>query len=161
MAQAGEFTRRAFLKGRIDLTQAEAVIDVIRAKTTAGLEIANKQLRGMFYREMMGLKERLVDHLALIEAHIDFPEEEIEPISLRKMRRNLKGMVEKLEEWISSYEEGKIFREGISCAIIGKTNVGKSSLLNVLLKEDRAIVTAVPGTTRDVIEEVLNIQGSR
>jgi len=159
MAQAGEFTRRAFLNGRIDLTQAEAVIDVIRAKTTAGLEIANKQLRGMFYREMMGLKERLVDHLALIEAHIDFPEEEIEPISLREMRGNLKGMVEKLEEWIASYEEGRIFREGISCAIIGKTNVGKSSLLNVLLKEDRAIVTAVPGTTRDVIEEVVNIQG--
>ena len=159
MAQAGEFTRRAFLNGRIDLTQAEAVIDVIRAKTTAGLEIANKQLRGMFYREMMGLKERLVDHLAVIEAHIDFPEEEIEPISLREMRGNLKGMVEKLEEWIASYEEGRIFREGISCAIIGKTNVGKSSLLNVLLKEDRAIVTAVPGTTRDVIEEVVNIQG--
>ena len=159
MAEPGEFTRRAFLNGRIDLTQAEAVIDVIRAKTTAALEIANQLLRGMFYREMIAFKERLVDHLALIEAHIDFPEEEIEAISLREITGNLKGMVDKMEEWIASYEEGRVFREGISCAIIGKTNVGKSRLLNVLLKEDRAIVTAVPGTTRDVIEEVLNIQG--
>ena len=159
MAQPGEFTKRAFLNGRIDLTQAEAVIDLIRAKTTAGLEIANQQLRGSSFREMASPKEKLVDQLALIEAHIDFPEEEIEPVSLRELQDDLTGMVGKLEEWIASYEEGKIFREGISCAIIGKTNVGKSSLLNVLIKEDRAIVTPVPGTTRDVIEEVLNIQG--
>ncbi len=159
IAQPGEFTKRAFLNGRIDLTQAEAVIDLIRARTTAGLEVANQQLRGTLFREMASLKEKLVDHLALIEAHIDFPEEEIEPVSLRKLQDDLTGMVEKLEEWVASYEEGKIFREGISCAIIGKTNVGKSSLLNVLIKEERAIVTPVPGTTRDVIEEVLNVQG--
>ncbi len=159
MAQPGEFTKRAFLNGRIDLTQAEAVIDLIRAKTMASLEIANQQLSGMLYREMISLKERLIKWLALIEAHIDFPEEEIEPISLSEMKQDLVEMIQKLEEWISSYEEGKIFREGISCAIIGKTNVGKSSLLNVLLKEERAIVTPIPGTTRDVIEEVLNIYG--
>ena len=159
MAEPGEFTKRAFLSGRIDLTQAEAVIDLISAKTMASLEIANQQLRGVLYREMTSLKDDLVGRLSLIEAHIDFPEEEIEPISLEEMKQGLKGMIHQTDGWIASYEEGKIFREGISCAIIGKTNVGKSSLLNVLLKEERAIVTPIPGTTRDVIEEVLNICG--
>ncbi len=159
MAAPGEFTKRAFLNGRIDLTQAEAVVDLINAKTMASLEIAHQQLRGMFYRELTSLKGGLMDRLALIEAHIDFPEEEIEPIALEDLKHSFETMAEKLEEWIASYEEGKIFREGISCAIVGKTNVGKSSLLNVLLKEDRAIVTPIPGTTRDVIEEVLNING--
>jgi tRNA modification GTPase len=159
MALPGEFTKRAFLNGRIDLTQAEAVIDLIRAKTMASLDIASQQLRGWLYREMNHLKLKLFEHLVLIEAHIDFPEEEIEPISLVEMKQDLTGMIQKLDGWISSYEEGRVFREGISCAIVGKTNVGKSSLLNVLLKEDRAIVTPIPGTTRDVIEEVLNIYG--
>ncbi len=159
MAQPGEFTKRAFLNGRIDLTQAEAVVDMIRAKTVVSLEIASQQLRGRLYTELGRLKTRLVEDLALIEAHIDFPDEEIEPISLRKMEYGIRGMVHQLEGWIASYEEGRIFREGISCAIIGKTNVGKSSLLNALLKEERAIVTAIPGTTRDVIEEILNIHG--
>ncbi len=159
MAQPGEFTRRASLNGRIDLTQAEAVIDLIKARTEASLEIANQQLRGWLYKRLVELKVRLVEHLALIEAHIDFPEEELEPIASEDLKKDLKGAVQQLEDWISSYEEGKIFREGISCAIAGKTNVGKSSLLNVLLKEERAIVTPVPGTTRDVIEEVLNIHG--
>jgi tRNA modification GTPase len=159
LAQPGEFTKRAFLNGRIDLTQAEAVIDLIRAKTTTSLEIANQQIRGMLQHELVSIKEGLVDRLALIEAHIDFPEEEIEPVSLEGLKEDIEGMVEKMTGWIASYESGRIFREGISCAIIGKTNVGKSSLLNVLLKEDRAIVTPIPGTTRDVIEEVLNIQG--
>jgi len=158
-AQPGEFTQRAFLNGRIDLTQAEAVIDLIRAKTTAGIEIANQQIRGMLYHELISVKERLVNRLALIEAHIDFPEEEIEAVSLEGLKEEIKGFIEKMNEWIGSYEAGRIFREGISCAIIGKTNVGKSSLLNVLIKEDRAIVTTVPGTTRDVIEEILSIQG--
>ncbi len=159
MAQPGEFTKRAFLNGRIDLTQAEAVIDLIRAKTQTSLEIANQQLRGWLYREMTDFKARLIEHLALIEAHIDFPEEEIEPIAFGEMKRDLERMIHQMGEWINSYEEGRIFREGISCAIVGKTNVGKSSLLNVLLKEERAIVTPIPGTTRDVIEEVLNIYG--
>jgi len=158
MADPGEFTRRAFLNDRIDLTQAEAVIDLIEAKTMASLEIANRQLKGTLYQEMMRFKERLTDQLALIEAQIDFPDE-IEPLSQAGMRENLEAMICKLGEWIASYEEGKILRQGISCAIIGKTNVGKSSILNILLREERAIVTAVPGTTRDVIEEVLNIHG--
>ncbi len=159
LAQPGEFTKRAFLRGRIDLTQAEAVIDLIKAKTQTGLEIATRQLRGALYREMTELKARLIESLALIEAHIDFPEEEIEPIAFGEMKKNLEAIVGQTEEWINSYDEGRIFREGISCAIAGKTNVGKSSLLNVLLKEERAIVTPIPGTTRDVIEEVVNIHG--
>ncbi len=159
MALPGEFTKRAFLNGRIDLTRAEAVVDLIRAKTQASLVIANQQLRGLLYRAMNELRSRLVERLALIEAHIDFPEEEIETIVFRELGEDLKEMVCQMEEWIASYEEGKIFREGISCAIVGKTNVGKSSLLNVLLKEERAIVTPIPGTTRDIIEEVLNIYG--
>jgi tRNA modification GTPase len=159
IAQPGEFTKRAYLKGRIDLTQAEAVIDLIKAKTQTSHEIATQQLRGGLYRQIADLRNRLIEDLALIEAHIDFPEEEVEPIVIGEMREHLKNMVYQMEEWINSYEEGKIFREGITCAIVGKTNVGKSSLLNVLLKEERAIVTPIPGTTRDVIEEVLNIYG--
>jgi len=159
MAQPGEFTKRAFLNGRIDLTRAEAVIDLIKARTMEGIDIANQQLKGSLYKEMTALKESLIEHLSLIEAHIDFPEEEIETIPQTEMRQDLRNGIQKLEEWISTYEEGRIFREGISCAITGKTNVGKSSLLNVLLKQERAIVTPIPGTTRDVIEEVLNIQG--
>jgi len=159
LALPGEFTKRAFLNGRIDLTQAESVIDLIKAKTRESLEIASQQLRGLLYREMSSIREKLVQHLALLEAHIDFPEEEIETIPLAEMKENLLRKVQKLEEWISTYEEGRVFREGISCAITGKTNVGKSSLLNVLLKQERAIVTPIPGTTRDVIEEVLNIHG--
>jgi tRNA modification GTPase len=159
MAQPGEFTKRAFLNERIDLTQAEAVIDLIRAKTQTSLEIANQQLRGWLQREMSELKERLLEGLALIEAHIDFPEEDIEPIAFENLKGELDRIIHQMEEWIASYEEGRIFREGISCAIVGKTNVGKSSLLNVLLKEEKAIVTPIPGTTRDVIEELLNICG--
>jgi tRNA modification GTPase len=159
MAHPGEFTKRAFLNGRIDLTQAEAVIDLIRAKTQTSLEIASQQLRGWLYKEMTDLRAQLINHLVMIEAHIDFPEEEIESAGFREMSEDMEILIHRMEEWIDSYEEGKIFREGISCAIVGKTNVGKSSLLNVLLKEDRAIVTPIPGTTRDVIEEVLNIYG--
>jgi tRNA modification GTPase len=159
VAHPGEFTKRAFLNGRIDLTQAEAVVDLINAKTMASLEIAHQQLRGILHKELAFLKEGLVERLVLIEAHIDFPEEEIEPMELEEMKQTFRLMIHKSEEWIASYEEGRIFREGISCAIVGKTNVGKSSLLNVLLKEDRAIVTPIPGTTRDTIEEILNING--
>jgi tRNA modification GTPase len=158
MAQPGEFTKRAFLNGRIDLSQAEAVVDLIKAKTNASLEIANRQLRGVLRGEILVLKERLMENLALLEAHIDFPEEDIDAISQATLREDLCEILVRIEGWIGSYEEGKIFREGISCVIVGKTNVGKSSLLNVLLNEDRAIVTSTPGTTRDVIEEVLNIR---
>jgi tRNA modification GTPase len=159
MALPGEFTKRAFLNGRIDLTQAESVIDLIKAKTRESLEVAGQQLRGLLYGEMSSLRKKLVEHLALLEAHIDFPEEEIEAIPLNEMKEDLLNKVQKLEEWVSTYEEGRVFREGVSCAITGKTNVGKSCLLNVLLKQERSIVTPIPGTTRDVIEEVLNIHG--
>lgn len=159
MAQPGEFTKRAFLNGRIDLTRAEAVIDLINARTRESLEIAGQQLRGHFYNEMVSVRENLIECLALLEAHIDFPEEEVDDISFNGMKGNLLNMVQKLEEWISTYEEGRVFREGVLCTITGKTNVGKSSLLNRLLRQERAIVTPVPGTTRDVIEEVLNIHG--
>jgi len=159
MALPGEFTKRAFLNGRIDLTQAESVIDLIKAKTRESLEIAGQQLRGLLYGEMTSIREGLVQHLALLETHIDFPEEEIEAIPLTEMKKDLLNKIQKLDEWISTYEEGRVFREGISCVITGKTNVGKSSLLNVLIKQERAIVTPIPGTTRDVIEETLNIHG--
>lgn len=159
LAQPGEFTKRAFLNGRIDLTQAEAVIDLIRARTKESLEIANQQLKGILSREMIAIKEKLIRNLTLIEAQIDFPEEEIDRPSFEEMKRDLNSILREVEEWLLSYEEGRVFREGISCAITGKTNVGKSSLLNVLLKEDRAIVTPIPGTTRDIIEEVINIRG--
>jgi tRNA modification GTPase len=158
LAEPGEFTRRAFLSGRIDLAQAEAVVDLIRAKTMASLEIANQQLRGRLSEELSLLRRALVEALALIEAHIDFPEEEIDPISVGQVRGKLEPVAQGIDRMVATYEEGKIFREGVSCAIIGKTNVGKSSLLNILLREERAIVTPVPGTTRDVIEEVLNIR---
>jgi tRNA modification GTPase len=158
MAQPGEFTKRAFLNGRIDLTQAEAVVDVIRAKTTASLDIANRQLKGTLHDELVAIREGLVNCLALVEAHIDFPEEEIDPISHEAMRKDLDGLIHKVDGMLETFEEGRIFREGVSCAIVGKTNVGKSSLLNTLLREDRAIVTPIPGTTRDVIEEVLNFR---
>jgi tRNA modification GTPase len=159
MAEPGEFTKRAFLNGRIDLTRAEAVIDLIKAKTEAGLQIANQQIRGALSKELLVLKETLIDHLALVEAHIDFPDEEIDPVPVGEMKEDLNSIVRSLDEWIGSYEEGRLFKEGVRCAIAGKTNAGKSSLLNVLLKEERAIVTPVPGTTRDVIEEVFSIRG--
>jgi tRNA modification GTPase len=156
LAHPGEFTKRAFLNGRIDLSQAEAVIDVIRAKTAKSLKIANQQLRGSVSREIEGLREGVVRSLALVEASIDFPDEEID-VDGYMIRRDLEECQRRARELIQAYDEGRIYREGVSVSIAGKTNVGKSSLLNVLLRENRAIVTPIPGTTRDVIEEVVNI----
>lgn len=158
LAEPGEFTKRAFLNGRIDLSQAEAVVDVIRAKTAKSLKIANQQLKGDLSREIENLRERVVGSLASVEALIDFPDEEID-VGEDTIRGDLEEAQRKVGELIASYEEGKIYRDGVSVGIVGKTNVGKSSLLNVLLKENRAIVTPIPGTTRDVIEETVNIQG--
>ena len=159
LAEPGEFTRRAFLSGRIDLTQAEAVIDLIQSKTRRSLELANLQRQGRLGREVKEIREELAGLLALLEAGIDFPEEEVPGLSGGETHRRLQKAREKLDSLLRTYDEGKIYRQGIAAVIIGRPNVGKSSLLNSLLREDRAIVTPIPGTTRDVIEEVVNVRG--
>jgi tRNA modification GTPase len=159
LAEPGEFTKRAFLNGRIDLTQAEAVIDLLSSKTRQALELANRQRSGQLAAEVRQMKEGLLNLLSLLEASIDFPEEEIPEISAQEISQSLQLLRDRLDVLGNSYQEGKIYREGIAAVIIGKPNVGKSSLLNSLLREERAIVTAIPGTTRDVIEEIVNIQG--
>jgi tRNA modification GTPase len=159
LAEPGEFTKRAFLNGRISLAQAEAVMDLISARTEEGLKIAAEQLKGGLSGELVRLRESLVDICAHAEAHIDFPEEEIEPETSSGMIARIGAVKAGLERLSKTFEEARFFREGLSVAIVGRPNVGKSSLLNALLRKDRAIVTEVPGTTRDTIEEYLNIQG--
>jgi len=159
LAEPGEFTKRAFLNGRIDLTQAEAVIDLIHSKTQRSLDLANLQLSGRLAAEVLQIKEGLLDLLTLAEAAIDFPEEEVPEFSPREAVHRIQDAQDRLTAILSTYEEGKVYREGVAATIVGKPNVGKSSLLNALLREERAIVTAIPGTTRDVIEEVANIKG--
>ncbi|MEK6646014.1 MAG: tRNA uridine-5-carboxymethylaminomethyl(34) synthesis GTPase MnmE [Candidatus Firestonebacteria bacterium] len=159
LAAPGEFTKRAFLNGRIDLSQAEAVIDVIRAKTDISLNASITQLTGKLKNEVETLRSNLIDMCAQIEAEIDFPEEEIENLGIAEFEKNIKNILEKICRLLNSFQSGKLLREGIKIAIIGKPNVGKSSLLNIFLNEERAIVTEIPGTTRDTIEEFLNIEG--
>jgi tRNA modification GTPase len=158
-ALPGEFTKRAFLSGRVDLAQAEAVLDIIQAKTDEGLRLAESQLRGKLSREIEGLREDLLGLLATIEAYIDFPEEDIDPPSTEGIVEVLHRTLARVEELIRSSDEGEIYREGVKVAIAGKANVGKSSLLNQFLERERAIVTTLPGTTTDVIEESVNLSG--
>jgi tRNA modification GTPase len=158
-AEPGEFTKRAFLNGRIDLTQAEAVIDIIEAKTESSLKISSSQLRGRLSNALHALRDELIDITAHIDAAIDFPDEDIDPVDARTMEFRLAGAAEKLQSLSATYHEGKMYRLGVKTTIVGKPNVGKSSLLNALLGEDRALVTAVPGTTRDVIQETISVCG--
>jgi tRNA modification GTPase len=159
LAEPGEFTRRAFLNGRIDLTQAEAVIDLIHSRTDLALRAANQQLAGHLGSRINSLRDSLMLVLAHVEAHIDFPDEDIAPETRDKLLDRLRSALEFIETLLRTAPEGQILRRGIRAAIIGKPNVGKSSLLNRLLGHDRAIVSPIPGTTRDTIEETANIRG--
>jgi tRNA modification GTPase len=159
LATPGEFTKRAFLNGRLDLSQAEAVLDAIRAKSAASLTAAQRQLRGELAREVDVARSALLQLLAQLEAGIDFVGEEIELVGRQELLQTIDGVVTLLQRLEATAREGRLLREGARVVITGRPNVGKSSLLNRLLREDRAIVTAVPGTTRDIIEEAIDLDG--
>ena len=158
-AERGEFTKRAFLNGRIDLSQAQAVLDVIQAKTSAALNIAQNRLSGKTSKKIRAIRQKILNVLAHIDALIDFPEDDIDDVILNEIDNDIVAQIDELNNFLKNYRQGKILREGLSTAIIGKPNVGKSSLLNYLTDSDRAIVTEIPGTTRDSIEEFINVGG--
>ena len=159
LAEPGEFTKRAFLNGRIDLLQAESVIDVINAKSEREAKTGIKQLEGVLSKYIREIKQEILDVMVNVEVSIDYPEYDVEEVTNRQILEMLVSVESKLNKLEKSFDNGKIIKDGIKIAIIGKPNAGKSSLLNAMLKEDRAIVTEYEGTTRDTIEEYINIQG--
>lgn len=159
LAEPGEFTKRAFLNGRLDLSQAEAVIDLIRAKSDRSFDVALDQLEGRFSQKIRELRSGIIDCLVNISVNIDYPDEDIEQLTFEKLTADLTELHSEITKLLKTADSGRIIREGLNVSIIGKPNVGKSSLMNALLKETRAIVTSIPGTTRDIIEEMLTIRG--
>ena len=159
LAEPGEFTKRAFLNGRIDLLQAESVIDVINAKSERELNTGIKQLEGILSKKIKEIKQEILDVMVNVDVSIDYPEYDVDDVTNKQILDMLDSVQIKLENLEKSFDNGKLIKEGIKTAIIGKPNAGKSSLLNAILKEDRAIVTEYEGTTRDTIEEFVNIEG--
>ena len=159
LAEPGEFTKRAFLNGRLDLSQAEAVIDIIKAKTDKSFQVSMDQLEGGLSKKVEVIRDTVLSMLAHVEVTIDFPEDDIEEVTYEELEENANRVISEIKKLLSTADRGKILRDGINTVILGKPNVGKSSLMNALLRENRAIVTDIPGTTRDIIEEHLNIDG--
>lgn len=158
LAEPGEFTKRAFLNGRLDLSQAEAVMDIIKAKTEKSFDVALSQLEGGISEKVKDIRKELLDILVNITVNIDYPDEDIEELTYEKLKKDIMSIGDMIEKLLSTASAGRMIREGIRIAIVGKPNVGKSSLMNGLLKESRAIVTDIPGTTRDTIEESVSIK---